>query len=101
MPERAAAPQGPTFTTRLVKVNHALFLTGALIHLLLVCVQPFLAGWSLDGDGNALDLHGINGSIILTFSMILIPLSILWWRPGRGTLLVPSLTILLCAAGTF
>lgn len=101
MSERPGVHAGSTLTARLVKVNNALFLTGALFHVLLVCAQPFLAGWSLDGDGNALDLHGLNGSIILTISMILIPLSILWWRPGRGTLWAPSVAILLFTAETF
>lgn len=95
MPERSAC------TTRLVTLTHALFLTGALTHLILVCVQPVLAGWSLDGNGTALELHGINGSMILTLSMVLIPLSILWWRPGHGTLRAPVLTVLLFAAETF
>ena len=94
-------PDPRAFAPLLVKTNHVLFLTGALIHVILVCVQPLLAGWSLDGDGTALDLHGINGSIILTVSVILIPLSILWWRPGRGTLWAPALTVLLFAAETF
>lgn len=94
-------PERPTFKTRLVGVVHVLFVASAFVHLVLVCAQPFLAGWSLDGDGSALDLHGINGKIILTISMILIPLSVLWWRPGRGTLWAPTLTVVLFAAETF
>lgn len=101
MPERAATTEGSNFKTRLVKVNRTLFLASALIHLLLVTVQPLLAGWSLDGDGNALDLHGTNGSIILTIAMILIPLGILWWRPGRESFWAPIITILLFIAETF
>ncbi|MBB3661663.1 hypothetical protein FB384_000567 [Prauserella sediminis] len=94
-------PEQSAFTARLVRIDHALFLTGALVHLILVCIQPFLAGWSLDGDGNAFDWHGVNGSIILTISMILIPVSVLWWRPGRGTPWAPALVVLLFAAETF
>ncbi|MGJ9423399.1 hypothetical protein [Aeromicrobium sp. CF3.5] len=93
-------PEGPTFTTRLVRIVHVLLVASALVHLVLVCAQPFLAGWSLDGDGDALDLHGINGSIIVTISMILIPLGVLWWRPGRGTVWVPTLAVVLFAAET-
>lgn len=88
-------------TTRLVSVVHVVFVTGALVHMVLVCAQPFLAGWSLDGDGVALELHGTNGNIIFTISMLLIPLSILCWRPGRGSLWGPILTTLLFVAETF
>lgn len=94
-------PERPTFKTRLVRVVHVVFVASAFAHLVLVCAQPLLAGWSLDGDASALDLHGINGKIILTISMILIPLSVLWWRPGRGTLWAPTLTVVLFAAETF
>lgn len=92
------AAERPTFKTRLVRVAHVLFVAIAFVHLVLVCAQPFLAGWSLDGDGGALDLHGINGKAILTVSLILIPLSVLWWRPGRGTLWAPTLTVVLFGA---
>ena len=87
--------------TPLVRVVHALFVTGAVIHLVLVCAQPVLAGWSLDGEGLALELHGINGSIIVTIAMILIPLSVLLWRPGRRTFWAVPLSVLLFAAETF
>lgn len=89
-----------TSTTRLVRIVHILFVTGAALHLLLVGAQPVLAGQGLDGHVLALDLHNGNASIILTVSVILIPLSILWWRPGRGTVWAPILTVLLFAAET-
>ncbi len=94
-------PEKPTFVSRVNRAVRALFAVGALLHLLLVGAQPFLAGWSLDGDGDALELHGVNGSVILTVSMVLIPLSLLRWRPGRGTAWAPVLTVLLFAAETF
>ncbi|MBK1783955.1 hypothetical protein [Prauserella cavernicola] len=82
------------------QVLRVLLIVVAVAHVILVCAQPLLAGWSLDGDGAALDLHGVNGSIIVTLSMILIGLGILWWRPGRGSLWVPVLATLLFAAET-
>lgn len=87
-----------TLTRLLIRVVHLLVVTGVFLHAALVCLQPVLAGLSLDGDGTAFELHGINGSIVLTLTMILVPLGLLWWRPGRGTFWVPALAAILFTA---
>jgi hypothetical protein len=73
----------------------------SLLHLALVCAQPVLAGWSLDGAGVAIDLHGTNASILLTVSLLLIPLGVLWWRRGRRTVWAPLLATSLFIAEFF
>ncbi|OQO90880.1 hypothetical protein B1813_15285 [Saccharomonospora piscinae] len=85
---------------KMIPALRFLVVTTVFAHAILVCAQPFLAGWSLDGDGTALDLHGGNGGIVVTLSLLLIVLGIPWWRPGGGSGRVPILATLLFAAET-
>ncbi|TKG73041.1 hypothetical protein [Prauserella endophytica] len=72
----------------------------AVVHCLLVCVQPVLAGMSLEGVANAIDWHGTNGSIILTIAMVQVLAAALWWKPGGGPLWVPLACLVLLAGET-
>ncbi|QKW15004.1 hypothetical protein [Verrucosispora sp. NA02020] len=94
-------PEPSTRMTVFNRIVRVLLVIGVVGHAALACLQPFLAGWSLDGDGTALLLHGANGGVIISLSMALIPLGVLWWRPGGGTLWAPVLALLLFAAETF
>jgi hypothetical protein len=94
-------PEPSTRLTVFNRIVRVLLVIGVVGHAALACLQPFLAGWSLDGDGTALLLHGANGGVIVSLSMALIPLGVLWWRPGGGTLWAPVLALLLFAAETF
>ncbi|MER5456495.1 hypothetical protein ABT008_17065 [Micromonospora sp. NPDC002389] len=94
-------PEPSTRMTVFNRIVRVLLVVGVVGHAALACLQPFLAGWSLDGDGTALLLHGANGGVIVSLSMALIPLGVLWWRPGGGSLWAPVLALLLFAAETF
>ncbi|MDZ5077562.1 hypothetical protein [Nesterenkonia sp. HG001] len=72
-----------------------LFTGAVVLQTLMVVVQPFLAGGSLDGHAAALRAHAIIGGLLVPASMALVILGVLWWRPGRGTVWGPSLALLL------
>lgn len=55
-----------------------------LLHLLCVVGQPILAGVFLDGEFDALVLHGLNAGIVTTLGMVLVPVTLLYWLPGGG-----------------
>lgn len=61
----------------------------AVAQSVLMCLQPVMAGWSLDGDGPALTMHRLNGSAALGVTTILLALTILAWRPGRAPGWIP------------
>lgn len=88
-------------TTKFGRVVHRLFLAFAIIHAVLVCVQPIFAGISLDGNEIGLFLHGWNALVIWGVVLILLVLSILWWRPGRGPGWAPIFTAIIFAAVIF
>ena len=74
------------------RIVHRLFLAFAIIQAVLVCAQPIFAGISLDGNEIGLALHGWTALIIWGVVLILLVLSILWWRPGRGPGWAPIVT---------
>lgn len=59
----------------------------AVGHALLLAAQPVLAGSMLDGVDGAVDVHaGMVGGTVLLLAMLLVPLTVLLWRPVRGPL---------------
>lgn len=52
--------------------------------MLLVLVQPVLAGLFVTGDVGMLDLHSITASFLVVVVFLQIVAAILVWRPGRG-----------------
>lgn len=69
---------------RLRQVLGGSFRWVTVLHTFLLCLQPFLAGSSLDGSETALDWHGINASVILTVGLVQSLVGIVLWRPGGG-----------------
>ena len=86
-------------STRFGRVIHPIVVVFALILAVLSCAQPFLAGWGLDGNSTGFYLHGLNSKIIGIVGVILFLLSILWWRPGRGTIWAPIFMLVFLGAG--
>lgn len=95
MEKRPAAVEATRFGT----VIHRLVVGFAFVLAVLACAQPFLAGWGLDGNSTGFYLHGLNSKIIGVVGVILFLLSILWWRPGRGTIWAPVFMLVFLAAG--
>lgn len=81
------------------RIIHRFVVVFAFILAVLACAQPFLAGWGLDGNSTGFYLHGLNSKIIGIVGVILFLLSILWWRPGRGTVWAPIFMLVFLAAG--
>lgn len=81
----------PTARTRTMRFA---FCTISLIHLALVLAQPFLAGMSLDGRLDALDLHRTNGLLVVGAATAQTLTAVAWWRLAQGRGLGPGLALL-------
>jgi hypothetical protein len=75
-----------------------ILLTG---HLLAVLAQPVLAGRFLTGDVDAIEVHGLVGSMLLLVAMILVAGALAYVVGGRGRLWVLPVTVLLFLAESF
>lgn len=60
------------------------FATIAILHSLMILVQPVLAGMSIDGSSEALNIHYQNGRGVMVVGTVQLIIALLWWRPGRG-----------------
>jgi hypothetical protein len=81
---RVGAPPGtrPPLRTR---VTWTLLFVVFTLHTALVIAQPLLAGAFLNGDLEAMKVHGPNGdAIAFTALLLVVPAAVLFWRPGRG-----------------
>ena len=56
----------------------------ATLLLVLIFVQPVLAGLFITGNVTMLSLHSANATVIDLVSLLLVIAGILVWRPGRG-----------------
>ncbi|MFE9383027.1 hypothetical protein ACFYMO_07265 [Streptomyces sp. NPDC007025] len=65
------------------------------LFLLLLLVQPVLAGMFISGDVDLLELHEINSHTITFTGWVLVLAAVLVWRPGRGPLWPAVLALLL------
>lgn len=70
----------------------------AVAHAVLVLAQPFLAGMSLEGQSYALDLHYMNGMLIMVVAALQIIVALLWWKPGGGATGPLAVSVLLLVA---
>jgi hypothetical protein len=75
-----------------------LLLTG---HLVAVLAQPVLAGRYLTGDVDAMAAHGLLGSLLALFAMILIAAALAYVVAARGQLWLLPVTVLLFLAQGF
>jgi hypothetical protein len=64
----------------------------AVLHLAILALQPLLAGMYLDGDADAIGVHGINAHIVqlLCFAQIVAAIFYAWPGGGRAWPLVFS-----------
>ncbi len=72
------------------------------IQAALVFAQAILAGQFLSGNADALSLHEMNGTEIITsVALVQLVLAILVWRPGRGPIWPAALSAVLLPAMIF
>ncbi len=58
--------------------------------LLLIALQPVLAGWYLSGDFDALGLHGTNAGFVVLAGLIVLGCALVYWLAGGGRGWVPA-----------
>jgi hypothetical protein len=56
----------------------------AVLHLAVLVLQPLLAGMYLDGDADAVEIHGINAHIVQLICFAQIVAAIFYAWPGGG-----------------
>jgi hypothetical protein len=88
----------PTRRPRISLWTLRFLLTG---HLLAVLAQPVLAGRFLTGDVDAIEVHGLIGSLLTLVAMALIAGALAYVVGGRGQLWVLPVTVLLFLAEGF
>lgn len=71
------------------------------VHLLAVLAQPVLAGRYLTGDVDAIQVHGVVGSMPALVAMIVIAAALAYVVGGRGRLWVLPVAVLLFLADGF
>jgi hypothetical protein len=71
------------------------------VHLLAVLAQPVLAGRYLIGDVDAMQVHGLIGSMLALVAMIVIAAALAYVVGGRGRLWVLPVAVLLFLADGF
>ncbi|MBN9108432.1 MAG: hypothetical protein J0I34_06590 [Pseudonocardia sp.] len=87
-PEPDAPPRGPHVTLWLVRIV-------VTLHLLAVLCQPILAGLFLTGDVEAIEIHGLVGSIVGLLTIGTIAVAIAYVTGGRGRLWVLPVAVVL------
>ncbi len=70
-------------------------------HLVAVLAQPVLAGRYLTGDVDAIEVHGLVGSLLALVAMALIAGALAYVVGGRGRLWVLPVSVLLFLAEGF
>ncbi|TDD59799.1 hypothetical protein E1263_13550 [Kribbella antibiotica] len=55
-----------------------------LLHCILICAQPILAGYFLAGEADAMNLHGPIGSTVWMFGFFQIVAACIYWLGGGG-----------------
>jgi hypothetical protein len=93
-PPTAASTRRPRISLWTLRI----LLTG---HLLAVLAQPVLAGRFLTGDVDAIEVHGLVGSLLALVAMILMAGALAYVVGGRGALWVLPVTVLLFLAEGF
>lgn len=91
-------PAAPTRRPRVSLWTLRFLLTG---HLVAVLGQPVLAGLFLTGDVDAIEVHGLVGSLLALVAMSLVAGALAYVVGGRGRLWVLPVTVLLFFAEGF
>lgn len=66
------------------RVTRLLLILVLFVHAVLAAAQPVLAGFYLDGEFDAIGVHGIIGSTLSGWVMVQLVVAVLFWRPGHG-----------------
>lgn len=66
------------------RVTRVLLILVLFVHAALAVAQPLLAGMYLNGEFDAIGVHGIVGSALSGWVMVQLLVAVLFWRPGRG-----------------
>jgi hypothetical protein len=70
------------------------------VHLVLVLVQPVLAGLYLTGDIDAISVHAANGDLLIAVNLLVIASTIGYVVAGRGRIwAIPVAVVLFLAIG--
>jgi hypothetical protein len=88
----------PTRRPRITLWTLRLLLT---VHLVAVLAQPVLAGRFLTGDVDAIEVHGLVGSLLALVAMALVAGALAYVVCGRGRLWVLPVTVLVFLADGF
>jgi hypothetical protein len=81
--EPAAPVSGPRATLWVLRI-------AVTAHLLLVALQPVLAGAYLSGDFDALGAHGSNAGYVTLVGLAVLVCALAYWLGGRGRGWVPA-----------
>lgn len=65
------------------------------VHAALATGQPIFAGALLSGNADAIDFHETGGELMHLTCFAQLPITVLFWRPGRGPLWPALVTVLL------
>lgn len=96
------APSPPVTAAPARRPRVSLWLLRAVVtvHLLAVAVQPVLAGLFLTGDVAAIEVHGLVGSVLAAWSLLVIAVTVGYVAGGHGKLWVlPAMVVLFLAEG--
>jgi hypothetical protein len=68
----------------------------AVLHALSLVMQPILAGFFLSGHDNLIDMHSLNGMLLVLLSLLQTVLAVLLWRRNvvRRQIFTQALVIL-------
>lgn len=89
----------PTATDRRPRLSLWSLRLATTVHLVMVLAQPVLAGLFLTGDVDAIEVHGVVGSVLAAVSLVLIGLTLVYvFRRGRLWVL-PVAAVLFVAVG--
>lgn len=89
----------PTATDRRPRLSLWSLRLATTVHLVMVLAQPVLAGLFLTGDVDAIEVHGVVGSVLAAVSLVLIGLTLVYvLRRGRLWVL-PVVVALFLAVG--
>lgn len=82
--DATTAPAPPNRAERRPKVTRVLLIFVLFVHAVVAVAQPVSAGVYLNGEFDAIGIHGILGSALSAWVMVQLAVALLFWRPGHG-----------------